>query len=170
VAPLAVSLDRAALRSQAAADQLPPLLRDFAPGPARGERGARASLASRLTALPDTEREAYLLDLVRAEVAAVVGHRAADSIDPDRAFKKLGFDSVTAVDLRNRVTAMTGVRLPATTVFDYPTAKKLAGRVLETLGGGADTEPEPALADELDLSAASDDEIFELLDRRLGQA
>ncbi len=168
-APLAASLDRAALRAQASAGLLPPVLRGLVRVPTRGSGGAPASLASRLTALSAGEREVYLLDLVRTEVAAVLGHQASGEIDPDRAFKKLGFDSLAAVDLRNRVTAMTGVKLPATTVFDYPTSKKLAERVLEVAGTSTGSEPEPLPEDGLDLSSASDEEMFELLDRKLGR-
>ncbi|WP_432957857.1 SDR family NAD(P)-dependent oxidoreductase [Micromonospora haikouensis] len=84
-------------------------------------------LAGRLRALTTGEQSALLLDLVRAEAATVLGHASPDAVKPAQAFNEIGFDSLTAVELRNRLTEATGHRLPATAIFDYPDPTALAG-------------------------------------------
>ncbi|MEV7545613.1 type I polyketide synthase, partial [Streptomyces sp. NPDC089915] len=137
-----VRLDPAALRGQAAGP-VPALLRGLVRTPARrtarsaapGADGLSAEL-SRLAALPPAERKDTVLTLVRNQVAAVLGHATPDAVDPGRAFRELGFDSLAAMDLRNRLAAATGVRLPATVVFDHPTPAALAGHLLDEIPGG----------------------------------
>ncbi|QEV72949.1 hypothetical protein CP983_04180 [Streptomyces chartreusis] len=97
-----------------------------------GIPGAEAGeLLARLRALPSGERERALGDFVQSRVAAVLGHETSAAIDADRAFKDFGFDSLTAVDLRNQLMAATGLRLATTLVFDHPTPAAL-GRHLHT--------------------------------------
>jgi acyl transferase domain-containing protein/acyl carrier protein len=133
---LAARLDFGALRAQAGVGALPALLSGLVRAPRRrvGEHRGEA-LAGRLSTATSAEREAVVLELVRAEVASVLGHVAADAVDPQRAFKDLGFDSLAAVELRNHLNATTGLRLPATLVFDYPTPAAVAAYVLGEIVG-----------------------------------
>ncbi|MBW5486236.1 type I polyketide synthase, partial [Streptomyces bambusae] len=114
-------LDPASLASGASVH---PLLRALVPAPARpaagsGTRTGGSSLQRRLAALTEPQQERFLLDLVGAEVTAVLGRDIA--AEPTQVFKDIGFDSLSAVELRNRLSTVTGLRLPATLVFDQPT-------------------------------------------------
>ncbi|GHG49689.1 type I polyketide synthase [Streptomyces griseocarneus] len=102
--------------------------------------GAAAALRRTLAAADAAERDRMLVELVRTEAAAVLGHGGPQAVEPGRAFRELGFDSLTAVELRDRLGRVTGLTLPTTVVFDYPCAIDLAGRLLvELLGTGTES-------------------------------
>jgi acyl carrier protein len=90
-------------------------------------------LRARLAAMPENDRRRTLVELVRAIAAGVLGHESRDRIEPGSALTDLGFDSLTAVELRNTLVARTGLRLPAGVVFDHPTLAALSGHLLELL-------------------------------------
>ncbi|WP_079432329.1 type I polyketide synthase [Streptomyces katrae] len=149
-----VPLDLRTLRTR---DQTPGLLRALTAGPARravaraaepsGAAATGPSLRDRLLALPAEERDAVLLDLVCGQVALVLGHARASAVDGERQFRELGFDSLTALELRNGLGPVTGLALPATVVFDYPTPAALAGYLRAEL---VDAYAEHAFAERLD--------------------
>ncbi|GAB1639966.1 SDR family NAD(P)-dependent oxidoreductase [Krasilnikovia sp. MM14-A1259] len=208
---VATLMDLRALRR--AGTPVPAMLTGLArPGrPTAGRRTATAArnLVHRLVALPVPERQKEILTLVRTEAALVLGLPGPNAIDAGRYFRQLGFDSLTALEFRNRIGESVGVRLPAALVFDYPTpagladylGEKLADREvddqpvldqldrlasllpaiaqhpgrrskilarLEALTAGLRADhPDDAPSDE-DIAAATDDEIFDLIDKELG--
>ncbi|MFC7532066.1 SDR family NAD(P)-dependent oxidoreductase, partial [Actinoplanes sp. GCM10030250] len=148
-------LDLAALRARAIAGELPPALRGLVRAARRrtaDNSAEAASLPLRLAGRPGAEQDAALLDLVRENLTTVLGHTGDRAVDPGASFKDLGVDSLTAVELRNRLNTATGTRLPATVVFDHPTPARMAGFLRSTLlGAAAPATPAvttPATADE----------------------
>ncbi|MEU4898996.1 type I polyketide synthase, partial [Streptomyces sp. NPDC044780] len=163
-----VRLDRAALRERA--DSVPALLKGLvtstptrrgatrrAVSSAATAPGAR-SLAERLAGMSVEEQRRILLDLVRTDVATVLGHTSAENLDDTQTFKELGFDSLTAVELRNRLNAATALRLTSTLVFDYPTPIALVEH-LRTALVGDDAAPAATAT----VAAAVDDEPIAII-------
>lgn len=141
-------IDRLALRSRG--EELPAALRGFVPVRVQSDdNSGSVDLTARLASAPEGERERIVLNLVRAQVASVLGHASAAAVEPERAFEDFGFDSLAAVELRNSLNAATGLRLPATLAFDHPNAAALATYVLGELGTGA-FDPMAAVHAEID--------------------
>ncbi|AHH94856.1 type I polyketide synthase [Kutzneria albida] len=140
----------------ARADGVPAILRGLVRTPSRrtASGAGEVTFAHRLAQLPPAERDRTLLELIRGKVAEVLGHDSAAAIDPGRAFTELGFDSLAAVELRNRLNTATGLRLPATLTFDYPTSTALTGHIAEALFGAERRQPART-----DLVAASEEPI-----------
>ncbi|MGW3233773.1 type I polyketide synthase, partial [Kitasatospora sp. NPDC001095] len=152
-------LDLATIRQQVGAGTVPPLLRALVRPKSRRTAAAvsageaKSGLARKLSGLATAEQLRLLTDLVRGHAATALGHATAEQVDADRAFKELGFDSLTAVELRNRLNAVTGLRLPATLVFDHPSPAALAEYLRAELAG-----EEPAVQAPLPVPAAADDD------------
>ncbi|TDT97697.1 acyl transferase domain-containing protein [Streptomyces sp. 846.5] len=150
----------AALRSPTG--EVPALLRGLVRAPAARRRAAAVPAAAAavssdrlsLSGLSREEQDAVLLEAVRKQAAAVLGHADAYAVDPERGFLEMGFDSLTAVELRNRLNAATGLRLPATLLFDYPTPLAMARHLRAETAPGAAATLAPALAELDRLEAA----------------
>ncbi|HEU5469701.1 MAG TPA: SDR family NAD(P)-dependent oxidoreductase [Actinophytocola sp.] len=131
-----VELDIPALQRNARAVPLSPVLSGLVRTRRTAATAAQVSvLRQRLAGLPAAEQDRTLLELVNTNVAAVLGHAGTGAVTPHRALTDLGFDSLTAVELRNRLNTATGLRLPATLVFDYPTPNALATHLRAELVG-----------------------------------
>ncbi|WP_425385680.1 type I polyketide synthase, partial [Streptomyces marokkonensis] len=117
-----------------------------------------SSLHAHLAALPEYERADAVLRIVRGHVAAVLGHPAADAVEPERPFTDLGIDSLSAVELRNGMNRITGLRLPSTLVFDHPTCRALADFLLAEVAEAAEATA-PATADIAPRRSSDDDPI-----------
>ncbi|WP_026126227.1 type I polyketide synthase, partial [Nocardiopsis gilva] len=154
-----VRVDQRALSSRS--DGVPAILRGLVRAPARptaassGPVSVEESLARQLAEMPESERARVLLDMVRAQVADVLGHDGSEAIGPRRAFSDIGFDSLAAVELRNRLNAATGLRLSATLTFDYPTPHALAEHIESKL---ISVEQRAAVAPTAVAATADDDD------------
>jgi acyl carrier protein len=146
-AVVATPIDGPMLRAGARAGVLAPLFSSLVNIPARRSQEADA-FAKRLAAAPPQERQGLVLELVRSQVATVLGHDSLEAIKPDLAFQELGFDSLSAVELRNWLSQASGRKLPATLVFDHPNSLAVATYLLELMVGEENSGT--ALEQELD--------------------
>jgi acyl carrier protein len=136
--PVVADIDHATFLRAFTAARPSPLLTDLpeyhrltAEAPVTADAGA--VLRDRLAKLPATDREKAALDVVRTQVAAVLGFAGPHAVDPERPFSGLGFDSLSAIELRNQLAAATGLELPATLVFDHPSPAVLAADLVRQL-------------------------------------
>ncbi|MFI6779436.1 type I polyketide synthase, partial [Nocardia sp. NPDC050412] len=132
-APVLARFDLESIRSAGAA--APTLLAGLVPARRKAASGAFTALRARLANTPDNERFGVLVEIVRGQVATILGHQNANAVAADKAFGELGFDSVSAVEFRNALESVTGLRLPATLVFDYPTPQALAEYLADEFAG-----------------------------------
>ncbi|MEV1084883.1 SDR family NAD(P)-dependent oxidoreductase [Streptomyces sp. NPDC050211] len=166
-----VRLNLAALGTPDAGATASPLLRGLtgttaAAGGPDSREPAGIALAQRLRSLPPADAETVLLDAVRTQTAIVLGHADTGRIGPSAAFKKLGIDSLTALELRNKLAAVTGLKLPATLVFDHPNPGALAqflnARITPDSGAGQGS-PADHLAKEIENLGARLEDAFRTL-------
>jgi mycoketide-CoA synthase len=155
---LPAHIDLVALRAKFDGGTLPPMFVDLINAPARRQvddslaaAKSKSALLQRLEGVPEDEQHAILLDLVRSHIATVLGTTSPEAIDPDRAFQELGFDSLTAVEMRNRLKAATGLALSPTLIFDYPNSAALAGYFHQELLGTTSQETHQAAPGEAEL-------------------
>ncbi|MFF9106488.1 type I polyketide synthase, partial [Streptomyces rubrogriseus] len=165
-------LDAAALRARGA--DVPPVLRRLvrgralpaaASGTTAAVSAAPATLAERLAPLSPADRLKELLALVRAEAATVLDHASPQAVDVRRGFKDLGFTSLTSVELRNRLSRRTGLRLPATLVFDHPSPEALAELLGSQLFPEQSPAPEPGpVPEEADAAGSAEADLDQIDD------
>ncbi|MGV9854828.1 SDR family NAD(P)-dependent oxidoreductase, partial [Streptomyces sp. NPDC003442] len=181
-----VRLEMATLRAAATTGELPPLYRGLvrtpvrraaAGGPAAPEAVAdtgEGTLAQRLAGQSEAQRQRTVLDLVRRQVAAVLGYASKEQVGAEQAFKELGFDSLTAVELRNRLNAATGLKLTATLVYDYPTPVALARHLGQEVAPEAEGPGVPVLEElerlENSLSSLTPEELVSVTEDEAAHA
>ncbi|WP_142281302.1 type I polyketide synthase, partial [Mycobacterium palustre] len=155
---LPAHIDFAALRVKFDGGTLPPMFVDLINAPTRRQvddslaaAKSKSALLQRLEGLAEDEQQEILLDLVRSNIATVLGSGSPEAIDPDRAFQELGFDSLTAVEMRNRLKSATGLPLSPTLIFDYPNSAALAGYMHRELVGASEQEVSAAAPGEAEI-------------------
>ena len=155
---LPARIDLVALRAKFDGGTLPSMFFDLINAPTRRQvddslaaAKSKSALLQRLQGLPEDEQYAVLLDLVRGHIATVLGNTTPEAIHPDRAFQELGFDSLTAVEMRNRLKAATGLALSPTLIFDYPNSAALAGYFHRELVGSTEQDTQRAAPGEAEL-------------------
>ncbi|GAB7151975.1 hypothetical protein LRC537489_52450 [Mycobacterium riyadhense] len=143
---VAAQLDRGALNNPALAGMWPPLFTSMAGHPHRrlvediDNAAAKSALAQRLSGMTADQQRDTLTELICNQVAIVLGHADHDDINPQAPFHDLGFDSLSAIELRNRLKTITGLTLSPTLIFDYPTPAALAGQLSQQLSDSYDRE------------------------------
>ncbi|HXP99684.1 MAG TPA: beta-ketoacyl reductase, partial [Solirubrobacteraceae bacterium] len=169
---LPLILDMGELRAQARTGlAVPSVLKGLVRAPMHHKAAGRSSSRLLLSEVSESERSRIALALTLAQVAAVLGYASAEAIDPKQAFKELGFDSLAAVELRNRLSVEIGLQLPATLAFDYPTSTAVAQLLLDELdrhqqGSAASLEEEMAeLEQRLSKIAAHEEQRSEVAAR-----
>ncbi|MBW4722194.1 type I polyketide synthase [Saccharothrix obliqua] len=161
--------DLPALRARARSGRVPAMWRDLV-GPVRPAAAPRhADLRAELADLEVARRRAALTDLVRREAAVVLNRADAGGIGPLTAFRDLGFDSLTSVELRNRLGAATDVRLPVTVVFDHPNPTVLGERLHEGMFGRDEPAPEPVVEPDEESALIAEMDAESLIKRALGE-
>jgi polyketide synthase 12 len=155
---LPAHIDFAALRVKFDGGTLPPMFVDLINAPTRRQvddslaaAKSKSALLQRLEGLAEDEQQEILLDLVRSNIATVLGSGSPEAIDPDRAFQELGFDSLTAVEMRNRLKSATGLPLSPTLIFDYPNSAALAGYMHRELVGASEQQASAAAPGEAEI-------------------
>ncbi|WP_423202408.1 type I polyketide synthase [Mycobacterium decipiens] len=169
-AVVAARFDRHALHNPSFNAGLPPLFNELIGSPRRraveaGSTASRSALAQHLHGLTPEQQREMLTELVCTQIAIVLGHTKSGEISPDQAFQGLGFDSLTAVDLRNRLKAATGLSLTPTLVFDYPTPRDVASYLGYQLSGS-----EPISGGNDDYVRQVQDLVMSIPAKRLAQA
>ena len=158
---LPAHIDLAALQAKFDGGTLPPMFVDLINAPTRRQvddslaaAKSKSALLQRLEGLPEDEQHAVLLDLVRSNIATVLGSASPEAIEPDQAFQELGFDSLTAVEMRNRLKTATGLALSPTLIFDYPNPAALAGYIHRELVGMSEPVAPAAVPGEVEIQRA----------------
>ncbi|RKN36979.1 phosphopantetheine-binding protein, partial [Micromonospora endolithica] len=175
---ITAQLDPAVLADQAREGTLRPMLQGLVRAPRRvvdstaAETSGASEWSRRLAGRSPAEQRELLVQLVRGQAATVLGHSAPPSMSDEVAFKEVGFDSLTAVELRNRLGTAVGLRLPATVIFDHPTPRSLGEYLRAELAPSPESVHESTLAD-LDrleravLDGPADDAARHRITRRL---
>ncbi|MFF7459772.1 SDR family NAD(P)-dependent oxidoreductase, partial [Kitasatospora sp. NPDC008115] len=144
---LPTRLSTTALQAQAHNGTLPTLLQDVVPARPRSAvanrrtrvSGGDSALSERLAPLSPAGQREFILGILGTEIATVLGHQGFDTVNAEHSFKSLGFDSLAAVELRNRINNVTGLRLSTTLIFDFPSPAALVDHLLAELTGAGET-------------------------------
>ncbi|GAB2720456.1 type I polyketide synthase [Nocardia thraciensis] len=135
---LAAQFDQAALREAASVTDLPPMLRELSGSRPDATAAPSVQAALDLSGLSADQQRKRVRELVRTQIAAVLGHHRPERVELEVNFRDQGLDSLTSMELRNRLKSATGLQIPAATIFDHPTPGAIADHLLEHLGHSGD--------------------------------